>query len=157
MALDFTTSAPPALPNIISPASFDAFVATLSIDDRVSSDDSTVVEWMDDDDDAILSLVVDNVRDDVTDAATFVIDGCMVVAKVILLKDDADEEEPTFLVRLLTKFDDECGRAESTSNITATNNERIILCRCNDDGSVLMLLRVVLIILVLLVEASRQI
>ena len=110
MALDFNTSAPPALPNIISPASFDAFVATLSIDDRVSSDgNSTVVEWMDDDDDAILSLVVDNVRDDVTDAATFVIDGCMVVAKVILLKDAADEEEPTFLVPLLTKFDDECG------------------------------------------------
>ena len=109
MALDFNTSAPPALPNIISPASFDAFVATLSIDDRVSSDgNSTVVEWLDDDDDAILSLA-DNVRDDVTDVATFVIDGCMVVAKVILLKDAADEEEPTFLVPLLTKFDDECG------------------------------------------------
>ena len=109
--MDFTTSAPPALPNIISPASFDAFVATLSIDDRVSSDgNSTVVEWLDDDDDAILSLVVDNVRDDVTDAATFVIDGCMVVAKVILLKDAADEEEPTFLgLQLLTKFDNECG------------------------------------------------
>ena len=107
--MDFNTSAPPALPNIISPASFDAFVATLSIDDRVSSDgNSTVVEWLDDDDDAILSLA-DNVRDDVTDVATFVIDGCMVVAKVILLKDAADEEEPTFLVRLLTKFDDECG------------------------------------------------
>ena len=111
LALDFNTSAPPALPNIISPASFDAFVATLRIDDRVSSDgNSTVVEWLDDDDDAILSLVVDNVRDDVTDVATFVVDGCcIVVAKVILLKDDADEE-PTFLgLQLLTKFDDECG------------------------------------------------
>ena len=105
MALDFTTSAPPALPNIISPASFDAFVATLSIDDRVSSDGNSGGL---DDDDAILCLA-DNVRDDVTDVATFVIDGCMVVAKVILLKDDADEE-PTFLgLQLLTKFDDECG------------------------------------------------
>lgn len=145
--MDFNTSAPPALPNIISPASFDAFVATLSIDDSVSSDGNS--GGLEDDDDAILCLV-DNVRDDVTAVATFVIDGCMVVAKAILLN-DADEEEPTFLVRLLTKFDDECGRgenarAESTSNITATNNERIILCRCNDDGSVLMLLRVVLII-----------
>ena len=108
MALDFNTSAPPALPNIISPASFDAFVATLSIDDRVSSDGNS--GGLDDDDDAILCLVVDNVRDDVTDVATFVVDGCcMVVAKVILLKDDADEE-PTFLgLQLLTKFDDECG------------------------------------------------
>ena len=102
--MDFNTSAPPALPNIISPASFDAFVATLSIDDRVSSDGNS--EGLDDDDDAILCLV-DNVRDDVTDVVTFV-DGCIVVAKAILLKDDADEE-PTFLVRLLTKFDDECG------------------------------------------------
>ena len=106
MALDFNTSAPPALPNIISPASFDAFVATLSIDDRVSSDGNS--GGLDDDDDAILCLV-DNVRDDVTDVATFVIDGSMVVAKVIVLKDAADEEEPTFLVTLLTKFDDECG------------------------------------------------
>ena len=106
--MDFTTSAPPALPNIISPASFDAFVATLSIDDRVSSDGNS--GGLDDDDDAILCLVVDNVRDDVTDVATFVIDGCMVVAKVILLKDADDEEEPTFLgLQLLTKFDDECG------------------------------------------------
>ena len=103
--MDFNTSAPPAFPNIISPASFDAFIATSSIDDRVSSDGNSGGL---DDDDAILCLA-DNVRDDVTDAATFVIDGCMVVAKVILLKDAADEEEPTFLVPLLTKFDDECG------------------------------------------------
>ena len=104
--MDFNTSAPPALPNIISPASFDDFVATLSNDDRVSLDcNSTVESWLDDD--AMFTLVVDNVRDDVTDAATFV-NGCIVVAKAILFN-DADEEEPTFLVRLLTKFDEECG------------------------------------------------
>ena len=56
-AFDFNTSAPPALPNIISPACFDAVMATERSKSSVSSEGSSMLL-----DDVIDDLAVDDLK-----------------------------------------------------------------------------------------------
>lgn len=58
-AFDFNTSAPPALPNIISPACFDAVMATERSESSVSSEGSSMLL---DDDVIVIDLAVDDLK-----------------------------------------------------------------------------------------------
>ena len=58
-AFDFNTSAPPALPNIISPACFDAVMATERSESSISSEGSSMLL---DDDVIVIDLAVDDLK-----------------------------------------------------------------------------------------------